>query len=129
MPPSERRKFQSRMAKRAFRHGKNWRQTFVDCGGMCLNCRAVDTLEFHEPFGEDKFGWGKFQSRILLCNNCHTEEHYGEIGGDSNTNVGKPSTLSEDVSIEIIMEGRYNNWIKNHGLIDRFAWLQCQKGD
>ena len=123
---SEKRKFQNRMAKRAFRHGKSWRQVFVDCGGMCLNCYAVDGLEFHEPFGEDRNGWGRLQARVLFCSDCHTEEHYVLFHDDRYIRV---SRLARDVSTEILLEGGYDNWIKNHNLIDRFAWLICQKGD
>lgn len=122
----ELRKFQLRMGQRAFKHGKNWRQVFVDCGGMCLSCGEVASLEFHEPFGEDKFGWGIFQTRVLLCPTCHTAEHSDMF---DDTRFIRASRLAEDVNIEILIEGGYNNWIKNHKLIDRFAWLLCQKGD
>jgi len=126
VPLSEKRKFQNRMAKRAFRHGKNWRQTFVDCGGMCIRCynHKGSSLEFHEPFGEDNIGWGIMQARVLFCNTCHSEEH-GRQFFDGDGYV-QPSQLATDVDIEIQMEGGYDNWIKNHGLIDRFAWLLCQ---
>ena len=95
----------------------------MDCGGMCIICYNVISLEFHEPFGEDKYGWGILQARILLCNGCHTDEHQDMFHGERFIRVSK---LSDDVDIEIIMEGGYDNWIKNHGLIDRFAWLLCQ---
>ena len=126
MPLSEKRKLQNRMAKRTYSHGKNWRQVFVDCGGMCINCFNVISLEFHEPFGEDKYGWGMLQARILLCYDCHNEEHPNLLF--RNDKYIKASMLSLDVDFEILMEGGYDNWIKNHGLIDRFAWLLCQKG-
>ena len=98
----------------------------MDCGGMCFKCYAVDGLEFHEPFGENKYGWGVFQNRILLCPDCHSAEHSELLGVDR---LVLPSMLTDDVDLEIYMEGGYDNWIKNHGLADRFAWLQCQKGD
>lgn len=120
---SEKRRFQCRLANRTYRHG-NWRQVVVDCGGMCTNCYAVRTLEFHEPFGEDKYGWGKFQTRVLLCHDCHSLEHEKMFA--ENRNI-QPSRLMEDVDIEIIMEGGYNNWIKNHNLIDRFAYLTIMR--
>jgi len=117
------RKMQNRMAKRAFRHGKNWRQVFVDCGGMCIKCynHNSSSLEFHEPFGEDKYGWGIFQARILLCNVCHGDEHEEPANPIS-------SMLLSDVEVEIMMKGGYDNWIKAFHLIDRFGWLLCQEG-
>jgi len=123
MPLSEKRKFQNRMSKRTFIHGKSWRQIFVDCGGMCLNCGGIDALEFHEPFGEDKHGWGRLQARVLLCHDCHMKiEHALLFGNNPYVHI---SGLSCDVDAEILAEGGYNNWIKNHGLIDRFACLHC----
>lgn len=115
---SEKRKFQNRMAQRTFRHG-NWRQTYVDCGGLCLICFTTDNLEFHEPFGEDKNGWGILQARILLCNLCHDKEHYGV----RERRYVFASQLQVDVNIEVLLEGGYDNWIKNHGLMDRFGFL------
>lgn len=119
-------KFRTRLANRTFRHG-NWRQTFVDCGGMCIKCYNYNSgsLELHEPFGEDHFGWGMMQSRILLCAVCHNEEH---MGGFQDVNT-KASQLAIDVDIEIELYGGYDNWIKRFGLIDRFAWIINQKGD
>lgn len=122
MPSNEKRKFQKRLSMRTLRHG-NWRQTFVDCGGMCLNCYNVISLELHEPWGENKTGWAMFQFRILLCHDCHNDVHDGLFHGERYIRV---SLLAEDVNIEILMEGGYDNWIKNHGLMDRFAWLLCQ---
>ena len=124
MPNTAKRKFQNRIASRNHKHGKNWRQTFVDCGGMCLTCWAVDTLEFHEPFGEDKYGWGMLQARILLCHDCHNEEHDEIFGGDRSI---KPSHLARDINIELILEGGYDDWIKNHKLIDRLGYLLVQR--
>ncbi len=127
MPSRERYNFQARMRKRAYRHGKNWRQVYVDCGGMCVSCYAVDTLEFHEPFREDKMGWGVFQSRVLLCYDCHHEET--RLQGFVNMKNTKPSQLAEDVNIEIIMEGGYDEWIERYNLVDRFGYVLLLKGD
>ena len=111
------RKFQLRMARRKYKHG-NWRQAVVDCGGMCIRCWSVDNLEFHEPFGEDKLGWGIFQQRLLLCHTCHDKEH-SELFGE-NRNI-QPSLLSEDVSIEILRHGGYQQWLKDFNLKDTFG--------
>ena len=118
---SEKRLFQNRNAKRAHKHGKNWRQVFVNCGGMCLKCFAVDTLEFHEPFGEDKLGWGILQSRVILCHDCHMGiEHQDMFNG---MRYIRPSQLSDDVAIEIMVAGGYDNWIKKFNLEDTFGRL------
>ena len=124
--PSERRKFQQRMANRAYRHGKNWRQVVVDCGGMCLTCNIAKGLEFHELFGEDRHSLGKFQTRVLLCHDCHSLEHGEVFGGKRNI---YPSQLLEDVDAEMIAEGGYSNWIKNHSLVDQFGCLITMKGE
>ena len=122
MTPSYRRLFQNRMAKRAFRHGKNWRQVYINCGGMCLLCYEVDGLEFHEPFGEDKFGWNIFQSRVLLCHDCHMDKEHENLFTESP--YLKPSRLQEDVNIEILIHGGYDQWIKDFKLEDTPArWL------
>ncbi len=115
----ERAAFQSRMAKRKLRHGGRWRQVFIDCGGMCLMCYNVSSLEFHEPFGEDKLGWGVFQSRVVLCHDCHA----GEPNTPDSYTVGQPSQLAEDVAIEMIICGGYDNWVKKFGLQDTFGRL------
>lgn len=117
---SEKRRFQQRMANRTYRHGGDWRQVVVDCGGMCLTCYAGRGLEFHELFGEDRYRLGKFQVRVLSCHDCHSLEHGGIFEGNRNIH---PSQLMEDVDTEVIMEGGYDNWIKNHSLVDRFACL------
>ena len=125
MKVSEVRKFQCRMAKRTYRHGKNWRQVFINCGGMCINCYKTEGLEFHEPFGENHNNWLKFQSRVLLCPSCHSEEH-GNIFREEARYIRR-SQLSEDIDIEIMMHGGYNQWIKDFNLEDTFASLILAK--
>lgn len=126
MTTTERIRFTNRMSQRKTRHGKNWRQIYVDCGGMCVVCYAVDFLEFHEPFGESKASWLVFQARVLECSTCHSLEHTDIFIHDEDRYI-RASRLQEDVNIEILMEGGYNNWIKNHGLVDRFAYLIMMK--
>lgn len=117
MPLTEERKYQNRIAKRKYKHG-NWRQTVVDCACMCIVCHVVDGLEFHEPFQEDKIGWGMFQQRVLLCHDCHTEEHHTLFHGDRYIKV---SHLSADVSKEMTRHGGYAQWIKDFELQDTFG--------
>lgn len=109
--------FFNRMYKRKLRHGENWRQVWVDCGGMCIRCNSVDFLEFHEPFGESE-GWERMQSRVLLCVYCHCQEHPNR-GTERNTS----KTLNDDVQIEIWMHGGYDQWIKDFNLQDTFGRL------
>lgn len=124
-----RKLFQNRMAKRTFIHGKNWRQVWVDCGGMCVRkgedgipCGSAEYLEFHEPFGEDGSGngWGRLQSRVLFCFPCHCKEHPA-LSGEPWRKVG--NTLNDDVQIEIWMLGGWDNWIKRFALQDTFGRL------
>ncbi len=126
MPLTEKRKFQLRINKRTYKHG-NWRQVVVDCGGMCIirdekgfPCGKVENLQFHEPFGEDKVGWGIMQSRILVCLHHHILEHDGLCANNWQCN---PSQLNEDVSIEILIHGGYDQWVKDFHLQDTFGRL------
>ena len=142
---SEKRLFQNRMAKRATKHGKNWRQVFVDCGGMCIAkdhrgnpCCEIEGLQFHEPFGEDKLGWGIMQTRVLMCpHHQATLEHPGLFGGEENWYI-RASQVSEDVAIEMMLvggleydtggtlvpaRGAYDKWIKKFNLQDTFGRL------
>ena len=130
MSLSEKRKFQNRMAKRSYKHGKNWRQVFVDCAGMCISkdeegmpCGHTDGLQFHEPFGEDRLGWGILQARVLLCTHHHTLEHERLFGGEGDNWFIHPSCLDEDMDIEIQLHGGYDQWIKDFNLQDTFGRL------
>src|SRR4030067_2265453 len=116
---SERRLFQNRIAKRTFIHGRNWRQVFINYGGMCYRGYAVEGLEFHEPFGEDKYNWSMLQARILLCHDCHMNGiHQDMFNQDSYL---RPSRLSEDVSVEMLIHGGYDQWVKDFKLENTFA--------
>jgi len=123
-----RKLFFNRMAKRKFVHG-NWRQVWVDCGGQCVRkaedgypCGNTEYLEFHEPFGEDGSanGWGRLQSRVLLCFTCHCKEH-PTLSGEPQRKTG--NTLNDDVQLEIWMCGGWDNWIKKFKLQDTFGRL------
>lgn len=131
---SKNTKESNRRHTRKFRHG-NWRQTFIDCGGMCvarhdkdsLPCGERDFLEFHETWGEnhdkDKT---KFTKRILLCN-----YHHSLIDGHNKELIKfqfKLSMLQQDINQEIESSGGYRGWVKRFQLDDsRFACL-CFEG-
>ncbi len=120
------RSLMSRSSMRKVRHG-NWRQTYIDCMGMCiarvngddLPCGAVDHLELHEMWGENGDpAKGKFQQRILLCNvhhslledKCHQTEF---ILWQHN-----PSRLAVDVALEMLLVGGYQKWVEKWKLDD-----------
>jgi len=111
--------FRKRRNSRTRKHG-NWRQMVIDAAGICLICWTSEYLEFHEPFGEDS-GNGKFQGRMLMCHHHHGEEHQGAHWRKGMEYL-TPSKLMDDVNIEIILVGGYDNWVKKFGLIDRIGW-------
>ncbi len=129
---SPERRYQLRMNGRTYDHGKGWRQVFVDCGGMCvgrledgMTCCESDGLEFHEPFGEDLHGWGKFQARVLMCPSCHDREPGTQCVGnpeDSRRHINT-SMLAEDIDREVEQSGSWDAWIKKFNLVDKFAYL------
>ena len=114
-------KYLTRIRRRTERHG-NWRQVYLDCSGMCqyqvedgIICGEVDTLEFHEIFGEAKNGESKFQQRVLICNYHHHDVHNGRF-----VNIRRfPSMLQFDVDLELKLAGSLANWIKKYKLIER----------
>lgn len=131
-----------RMRNRSRRHGKDWRQIFIDCGGMCiypeddgLPCGSTVNLEFHEVFMEIKNPdkqkrttraiQSKMQQRILLCPYHHNIEHgkdniTGGNGGYSiepHRNPNK-SMLAEDVDIDILLSGGYQEWLNKYNIDD-----------
>jgi hypothetical protein len=119
------RRYQYRVGQRNHRHGNNWRQVVVDCAGLCVwkdnegyPCCSIENLQFHEPFGEDKLGWGIFQQRVLLCSEHHdiAERHYFE-----RNRMSYQSLVLEDVSLEILACGSYDKWVERYGLKDRFG--------
>ena len=63
----------------------------------------------------------KFQQRVLLCNLHHAliedRGHQAELILDQH----RPSCLQEDVNLEILIEGGYDNWVKKWGLDDSSA--------
>ena len=101
----------------------NWRQTYINANGMCVNCSEVEGLEFHEPFGEDHNGDGKMQVRSLLCNSCHYDEHIHE--GYSVNRRPYPSMLQEDVAWEMAKYGGVDNWEKAFGLCKPMEVNEC----
>lgn len=122
----ERRKLSTRGSVRTHRHG-NWRQTYINCLGMCvaavngdaMPCGAVDELELHETFGETgQRNDPKLQQRVLLCNLHHAlledRGHQAALILDQY----KPSRLAEDVALEIMVEGGYQKWVTKWGLDD-----------
>ena len=116
----QRRLLVKRACNRNHRHG-NWRQTYIDCNGMCqfpVNggvCGAIEFLEFHEPFGEINGEEVKFQQRVLLC-----PDHHAEIEGlevqELIRNQWQGSMLQQDVALEILLSGGYQQWLDRYGL-------------
>lgn len=116
----------NRTTQRTWRHG-NWRQTYVDCGGICQGridggiCGNTELLELHEHFGECKNGseneQAKLQQRVLLCFTCHKDYHEGYAHLNERRYVSK---IHEDVAFEIAVAGGYQEWIRKYGLIDRY---------
>jgi len=132
----ERQKLATRGAVRTNRHG-NWRQTYVDCQGMCIAmvngdaepCGSVDGLELHDIFGENGHrNDPKFQQRILLCNFHHAmledRGHQASLILDQY----KPSRLAEDVELEIFVEGGYQKWVAKWGLDDSRSGCMLHSG-
>lgn len=73
---------------------KNAKKRLVeDCGGACWSCgynKFVGALQFHHPNNDKEFGLGdsgitrsyekqlaEARKCMLLCANCHAEEHEG----------------------------------------------------
>ena len=123
MPYKDRRikLFRWRQNNRKRVHG-NFRQTYIDNGGMCqavLSDGAIHGttkyLEYHAPLGE-RNGNG-FGLRTLMCAFCHVyvddEAHHG-------TENVYLSRLSEDISFEIDLCGGYQAWLAKFNLIDRY---------
>jgi hypothetical protein len=123
-----------RASDRTRRHG-NWRQVFIDCGGMCiaringevLPCGSHDSLELHEVWGENHNNEiGKLSQRILLCNH-----HHGLIGGHRERlihNQVHSSMLFEDVMLEQTKCGGYRDWVALYELDDSRFGACCFDG-
>jgi len=127
----ELRRMSHRCSVRKHRHG-NWRQTYIDCAGICVArvnggevCGAVRGLELHEQFGENgQRNDPRFQVRMLLCNFHHAmvDDHYHQSSFISDQ--PNPSLLAEDVSKEIELAGSYKDWLEKYKLDDsRFGCL------
>lgn len=110
-----------RVIHRDKRHG-NWRQVFLDCQGMCQYpiaeskiCGELETLEFHEQFGEAKGEELKLQQRVLLCN-----YHHWSVHGEKWVNPRhRLSMLQADVGAEVLLCGSLANWVEHYDLIER----------
>jgi len=83
-------------------------------------CGEVVGLQFHEPFGEDKLGWGIFQSRVLLCPAHHD---IAERQFFHDNRFSWPSKVMEDVAFEMLMLGGYDKWVEEFNLVDSFGIL------
>lgn len=127
----ERRRLVHRGNIRTSRHG-NWRQTYIDCMGICVAkvngdevCGEVGHLELHECFGENgQRNDPKFQVRVLLCSFHHSlvDDHYHQSSFISLQ--PNPSLLAEDITQEIGVAGGYQGWLVKHKLDDsRFGCL------
>lgn len=117
-------KSSKRGATRSLRHG-NWRQTYVDCCGMCiarvngsvLPCGETDTLELHEIFGENRDSLVyRFQMRVILCNHHHAlvEDKAHQFSFIANRH--RRSILSDDVDLEIFRAGGVKQWAEKWNL-------------
>jgi len=97
--------------------------------GDILPCGEVDGLGFHDVWGEnDDPAKGKFQQRVLLCN-----LHHSLLGGRARQTEFilwqyRPSRLSEDVALEMMLEGGYANWVKKWRLDDSRAGCRLFDG-
>lgn len=123
----ERRQLSARGSVRTYRHG-SWRQTYLDCLGMCVArvngdtspCGVVDGLELHEVWGEngDPTTTGKFQQRVLLCNLHHAlvDDRVHQV--EFILWQYRPSLLQEDVHLEVLVGGGYQSWLEKWGLDD-----------
>jgi len=122
----ERRAFVQRCDWRTRHHG-NWRQIFIDCGGVCTYldedgnvCGAVEDLELHEIFGENHGRDDpKFQIRVLRCPYHHSLEPQHNPKSFWGQRF---SLLCQDVQKDIEYCGSYDNWIRKYDLIDRWGY-------
>jgi len=107
-------------------HG-NFRQTYVDNGGMCQAvltdgdiCGNTESLELHAPLGEHN-GNG-LPLRTLLCSFCHVyvdddahRHSCRRIGVNGNF-----SLLAEDIAYEQYKVGDFEQWLVKYNLINRY---------
>lgn len=105
-----------RNSARTRRYG-NWRQTYIDCDGMCVGtkedgstCGELDDLEFHEDFAKNGFVVVR-----LLCLRHHQQMH----GTGITLNPRHyHSRLQEDIEREIQGCGSYEAWKSKYHLVD-----------
>jgi hypothetical protein len=131
---TDKRRLSSRGSVRTRRHG-NWRQTYIDCGGVCTArigervCGSVDALELHEIFGENGHrNDPKFQIRILLCNKHHALVEDRTHNANLISACYRKSQLSQDVSMEIMLAGGYDKWVAKWKLDDSRCGCLLEKG-
>ena len=132
----DRQRLVTRGSVRTRNHG-NWRQTFIDCGGMYvarvngdeLPCGEKEGLEFHEIWGENGDNdIGKFQQRILLCNLHHALIEDRAHQAEFMLWQYKPSRLTDDVGLEILLAGGYQKWVAKWKLDDSKSDSMLFKG-
>ena len=115
-----RKQFQGRMNNRTRKHG-NFRQTLIDCAFQCVQCAETSELEFHAPDGHGpggqlETGWWKGKApmdskRILLCAQCHCDEHGGSQMRFIGMHLVDQSRLIPDILAEIDKWGGYQGWL------------------
>lgn len=131
----ELRRLSGRGSVRTVRHG-NWRQTYIDCMGMCIAkvngsgpCGEVHFLELHELFGENGHRSDpKFQIRVLLCNYHHSLIEDRGHQAEFMLWQYRPSILAWDVSREIELAGGYEAWVAKWNLDDSRFGCQADRG-
>ncbi len=96
----------------------NWRQIFIDCGGVCNYvdpetglCGSIEQLEFHEQFGEDHKNEGRMQQRVLMCSPHHNHMHPERYHVEDNPHK---SLLFEDIQADIKRLGGSEAWAKRY---------------
>lgn len=115
------KQYNDRIGKRTQRHPE-WRQTYIDCTGMCqfpieegIICAELEGLEFHEVYIlDDKNNLIRIYE-VLLCNYHHWSIHGAKWVNERHY----PSMLQFDIQLEIETYGSYQNWLKEFNLIDR----------
>lgn len=137
---NEREKLCNRAINRTRRHG-NWRQTYVDCMGMCCAqvkedngeyypCGQTEQLELHDQWGENHSsnGQGKFQKRFLICNHHHAIIDDRAHPTSLIEMQFHMSRLQEDVQLEMLLAGGYQKWVEKYHLDDSRAGCSLYEG-
>jgi len=102
----------NRCRNRTIRYG-NWRQIYVNCNGVCVECGDTEELEFHE-----KCKGCESRDIVLLCPRCHQKarEHRGYVTINPRHYA---SRLQEDVAWEIADCGSRKAWMEKYNLTER----------